>query len=325
MRKLITAAIAVGLLLPDSAAAQEKVARVGWLTWREAGAYAEMTHKGFVQGLRESGFVEGKNLVLLRRSAEGDNRRFPALARELAREKLDVFFAPSTSMAYAARSASPNTPVVIATVADPIGHNFVKTLARPGTRVTGVTTLNDELAGKRLQLLAEMVPGLKRVGVLLDERLLESCSSELTHLEAHASRLGITLFRFFITDAQELEAAFRKMKQQNVQAVTSTIVTSWHALEREEAVLAAKYGLPMVHDYEISARYGGLAAYSPDYGDLFRRAGIYVGRILKGAKPAEMALEEPRQFRLVVNVKTAKERGLTLPQSVLVRADELIQ
>jgi putative tryptophan/tyrosine transport system substrate-binding protein len=325
MRRLIAAAIAAGVLLPSLPSAQEKVARVGWLTWREAGAYADLTHKGFVQGLREAGFVEGKNLVLLRRSAEGDNRRFPALARELAQQQLDVFFAPSTSMAYAARAASPKTPVVIATVADPIGHNFVKTLARPGTQVTGVTTLNDELAGKRLQLLAEMVPSLKRVGVLLDARLLESCSSEVTHLEEHANRLGISLFRFFITDAQELDAAFHRMKEQNVQAVTSTIVTSWHALEKEEPLLAARYGLPMVHDYEVSVRYGGLASYAPDYGDLFRRAGHYVGRILKGDRPADMALEEPRQFRLLVNLKTAKQRGLVLPQAVLVRADELIE
>lgn len=307
------------------AAAQEKMARVGWLQWQSSGVHAEQTGNGFLQGLREGGFVEGKNLVLMRRSAEGNRKRFTAFAREMADAKVDVFFAPTKVGADAAWYASQSTPMVIATINDPVALGYVKSLARPGTQVTGVLTSNADLTGKRLALLGEMVPGLKRVGVLIDEAILETCRQELEQTEAAAQKLGITLIKVFAGNKIELDAAFERLASEKAQGVITTLVTSRTGLEVEEVELVQKYRLPMIHSWEPATRMGGLMSYGSDAADVYRRAGLYVARIPKGAKPADMAIEFPRDFRMVVNYKTAKQLGITIPQSVLVRADEVIQ
>lgn len=307
------------------AAAQEKLARVGWLQWQSSGVYADQIGKGFLQGLSEGGFVEGKNLVLMRRSAEGDRKRFPALARELVDEKVDVFFAPTKVGADAAWYASRSTPTVIAGINDPVALGYVKSLARPGTQVTGVLTSNADLTGKRLQMLAEMVPGLKRIGVLIDKTILETCRQELDQTEAAAQKLGISLIRVFAGNKIELDAAFKRLASEKAQAVITTLVTSRTGLEAEEIELAQKYRLPTIHQRELATRMGGLMSYGPDFADVYRLAGLYVARILKGAKPAEMAIEFPREFRMVVNHKTAKQLEIAIPLSVLVRANEVIE
>jgi len=313
------------LVLLGTAAAQERVARVGYLSWQDSGAYYEATLKGFANGLREQGYVEGKNLELQRRSASNDAERFKPIARELAAAKVDVFFAPATPMATAAWYAVKNTPIVIATILDPVELEFVKSLARPGTRVTGVTTMNDELTTKRLQLLMEAVPGLKRVGVVIDEAMRTACTQEITHAEAAARKLGLTLVMVHVDRPEALDAAFRKLTDAKVQAVISTLLSTRNNLEKEYAEAALKYRLPSMFEIEFGAQQGGLMSYGPDFSDIYRRAGNYVGRILKGSQPAEMPLEQPREFRLVVNLKTARALGMTIPQSVLVRADEVIQ
>ena len=322
MKRLLT--LALSLCLLGTAAAQERVARVGYLSW-QSGAYHEATLKGFLEGLRSEGFVEGKNLELMRRAASGDPKSFKPLARELAAAKVDVFFAPHTAMATAAWNADKNTPIVIATIVDPVELKFVKSLGRPGMRVTGVTTLSDELVTKRMQLLMEMVPGLKRVGVLIDDAMSDACKQEVDHLTAAANKLGLTLVMVHIDRPEALDAGFRKLVDAKVQAVMTTLVSTRHGMEREEAEATFTHRLPSITAREYGARQGGLMSYGPDYEDIYRRAGHYVGRILKGEKPAEMAMEQPRQFRLVVNMKTAKALGITVPQSVLVRADEVIQ
>jgi putative ABC transport system substrate-binding protein len=308
-----------------AARAQERVYRVGYLSWQDEGAYYDSTLRGFIEGLRSEGFVEGKNLQLLRRSASNNASRFKPLASELAGVPVDLYFAPATPMATAAWFADKKTPIVVATIMDPVELKFVHSLARPGTRVTGVTTMNYELTIKRLQLLMETVPGLKRVGVVIDAAMRDACSQELDHGMRAAKQLGLTLVAVHIDSPELLESGFRQLLDAKVQAVTSTLLSTRNNLEREYSQAALKYRLPSMFEQDIGARAGGLMSYGPDFEDIFRRAGRYAGRVLKGANPADMPMEEPRQFRFVLNLKTARELGLSIPPSVRLRADEVIE
>lgn len=323
MNRLLT--VAVSLLLAGAAVAQEKIARVGYLSWQDSGPYHEIWSKGFVDGLRAEGYVEGRNLQLLRRSASNDPEKFKPLARELAAAKVDVFFASATPMATAAWYAAKDTPIVISSILDPVRQQFVESLGRPGTRVTGVLTMSNELAVKRLQLLAEVVPGLKRVGVVVDEAMRTACKQEADAIEQAAGKLGLTLVRAHVDQPEAFDTAFRTLTEAKVQAVMDTLVTTRHNLEKEFAQAALKHRLPSMSELELSAHLCGLTSYGPDFADIARRAGGYVGRILKGSRPAEMAMEQPREFRLVLNAKTARELGITFPPAVRVRADEIIE
>lgn len=310
---------------PLAAWSQERVYRVGYLSWQDEGTYYDVTLRGFLEGLRSEGFVEGKNLQVLKRSASNNADRFKPIAKELAGVPVDLYFAPATVMATAAWYADKKTPIVIATIVDPVELKFVQSLARPGTRVTGVTTMNDELTVKRLQLLMETVPNCKRVGVVIDEAMREACTQEMDHANAAARQLGLTLVATHIDRPELLEAGFRKLLDAKVQAVTSTLLSTRNNLEAEYAQAALKYKLPSMFEQEIGARLGGLMSYGPDFADIFRRAGQYAGRVLKGGIPAEMAIEQPRQFRLVLNMKTAREIGIAIPPAVRLRADEVIE
>ena len=318
-------ALACSVLSLAPLRAQERVARVGYMSWQDRGAYYEMTLNGFTEGLRSEGFVQGRNVELLLRSASNDAERFKPIARELAASKVDVFFAPATPMASAAWFASKTTPIVVASILDPVELDFVKSLARPGTRVTGVTTLNDELTIKRMQLLMDMVPGLKRVGMVIDEAMRAACKQEIDHAERAAKRLGVSLMMVNVTRPELLDAGYRQLVDAKVQAVITTLLSTRNGLETEHAEAALKFRLPIMFELEFGAQQGGLMSYGPDFADIFRRAGVYTGRILKGAKPAEMAMEQPREFKLVLNLKTAKVLGLVIPNSVLLRADEVIR
>lgn len=308
-----------------AAVAQERVARVGVLSWQDSGAYHLATSSAFVDGLRSEGFVEGQNLLLMRRAASNDPDKFKPLARELAAAKVDVFFAPATPMAGAAWAAARNTPIVIATVLDPVALKFIDSLARPGTRVTGVTSLNDELTLKRLQLLAEMVPGLKRVGVVIDTAMVTACKQEIEHTEKAARRLGLTLVMAHVDQPSGLDAAMRKLVEAKVQAVTGTLLSTRNDLEAEQAQAALRHQLPSMFELEAAVQHGGLMSYGPDFAAIFYRAGQYTGKILKGGQPAEMAVEQPREFQLVLNLKTARALGLTVPQTMRLRADKIIE
>lgn len=323
MKTLLT--LLVSLLLLGTAAAQEKPARVGYLTWSDTGPYHEATHRGFLAGLADEGFVEGRNLVVELRSANHDPDRFKALARELAAKGVDVFFAPATPMANAAWRADQKTPIVIASILDPVELEFVNSLSRPGTRVTGVTTMNKELTAKRFQLLMEAVPGVKKVGVVIDPAMRDACKQEVDTMNAAAKQLGLALVYVDVNRKESIDAAFRKLSAAGVQAVTTTLVSSRNGMEKEYAEAALKYGMPSMHEMGYGTALGGMISYGPDVGDVFRHAGRYVGRILKGAKPAEMPMEEPREFRLTVNLDTAKALHVAIPQSVLLRADEVIR
>ena len=325
MRKLLMAALLGAALVAGSAAAEERPARVGWLMLSSGGMYAEVTQRGFIKGLREAGYVEGRNLVFERRSAEGDVRKLRALAREIVAAKVDVIFAPAKPMADAAWYASRQVPTVIATVTDPVAVQYAVSLARPGKHITGVTTANAELIGKRMQLLTELVPGLKRIGTFIDESLLESCSEEIDLMDKSAARLGLNIVRIpVMADNIDIESAMKRAVAAKVQAVVTAPMTTNLDITDKLADQATKYRIPFVHDVPQLAG-SGLAVYGPDFEDIFRRAGHYVARILKGEKPAGMAIEEPRQFRFIVNAKAAKQLGLVVPQAVLLRADEVIQ
>jgi len=305
--------------------AQRGPARVGWLSLYERGMYAEVTSRGFIRGLREAGYQEGQNLAFVRRSAEGDIRKLRSLAREIVEAKVDVLFAPAKPMADAAWYASREVPTVIATVTDPVVVQYADSLAKPGKHITGVTTANAELIGKRMQLLTELVPGLKRLGTFIDTGLLESCGEEMGLMKKSAKTLGLTIVQISVkAEALDIEAAVKSAVAAKVQALMTVPMTTNLDITDRVAVLATKYGLPFVHDVPQLAS-EGLAVYGPDFEDIFRRAGHYVARILKGEKPALMAIEEPKQFRLIVNAGVAKRLGLTLPQAVLLRADEIIE
>lgn len=309
-----------------SSAQQERVARVGWLTLGSSGRYEELTARGFVSGLREAGYVEGKNLLFVKRSADSDLRRLKPLAKEIVAAGIDVFFAPAKPMADAAWYASRKIPTVIATVTNPVTVEYAVSLARPGKHITGVTTANAELIGKRMQLLTELVPGLKHLGIFIDPELLASCSEEVDVMEKAARVLGLTLVRIRVAAGKEvdLKDAMQRAVAARVQAVMTLPMTGNQDITDRLAELAASERMPFVHDVPQLAG-DALAVYGPDFEDIYRRAGLYAGRILKGEKPAEMAIEEPREFKLIVNLKVAKLLGLRVPQAVLVRADEVIQ
>lgn len=315
----------VGLALFCGAAqAQDRPARVGWLELNSSGLYSELTTRGFVKGLREAGYVEGKNLEFVRRSADGDLRTLRALAREIAAEKVDVFFAPAKPHADAAWYASRRIPTVIATVTDPVRVDYAVSLARPGKHITGVTTANAELIGKRMQLLTELIPGIKRVGTFVDPGLLASCEEEMTLMDKSAAKLGLTLVRIPVDAGKlNLEDGLRRAQEAKVQAVITAPMTSNQDITDKLAGLSTKYHLPFMHDVPQLAG-DAIAVYGPDFEDIYRRAGHYVARILKGEKPAEMAIEEPRAFKLIVNAKVARQLGIVLPQAMLLRADEVI-
>ena len=324
-RRTFLAALGSGLLAAPRFTRAQQPGKVGWLQLNANGMYADITGRGFVKGLAEAGYVEGRNLVFVKRSAESDLRRLPALAREIVAADVDVIFAPAKPMADAAWYASRSIPTVIATVTDPVVVEYAVSLGRPGKHITGVTTMNAELIGKRLQLLAEMVPGLKRVGTFIDEALLASCSEEVDLMEKAATRLGLTIVRIpVVAETVDWDAALKRAVAAKVQALVTAPMTANYDITDKLAAHAIKYRLPFMHDVPELAR-DALAVYGPDFEDIFRRAGHYVARILKGGKPAMMPIEEPREFRMIVNQRVAKVLGLTLPYAILLRANQVIE
>ena len=318
-------AATAALLWASTAPAQDKPARVGWLTLQNEGRYEQITARGFVEGLREAGYVEGRNLVFVRRSADTDIKRLKPLAKEIVAAGVDVFFAPAKPMADAAWYASRKLPTVIATVTDPVAVDYAVSLARPGKQITGVTTANAELIGKRMQLLGELVPGLKRLGVFIDPALYASCAEEVDLMEKAGRTLGISVVQIPVVYSRntDLATALKRAVAAKVQAVMSAPMTNNQDITDRLAEQALAERMPYVHDVPQLAGQA-LAVYGPDFEDIYRRAGHYVARILKGEQPAQMAIEEPRQFKLIVNARVARQLGLQVPPSVLARADEVI-
>jgi putative ABC transport system substrate-binding protein len=318
---------AVLLAAPLAAEAQQaaRVTQIGFLTLN-SGANPHLG-EAFRQGLRDLGYVEGRNVVIEYRDAEGKSERFPALAAELVALKVDVIVAPPTLAALAAKQATRTLPIVFIGAADPVTDGLITSLAQPGGNVTGLSAVPTELVGKRLEQLKQAVPGVSRVAILWQPGGQEERTEKdiLKAAEVAARALGLRLHFVEARSPADFERAFSDMTRARAGALT-VLGTSMFTSERRRLVnLAAKNRLPTMYPLREFVDAGGLMAYGPNLPDLFRRAATYVDKILKGAKPADLPVEQPTKFEFVINLKTAKALGLTIPPSVLRRADELIQ
>ena len=283
--------------------------------------------EAFRQGLRDLGYVEGRNVVIEYRDAEGKHERLPALAAELVALKVDVIVAPPTPAALAAKQVTKTIPIVFAAVSDPVSSGLVTSLARPGGNVTGLSDLTPELVGKCLEQLKQAVPGVSRAAVLWQPGAFGERTEKdlLKAAEVAARALGVRLQFVEARGPDDFDRAFSKMTSARADALT-VLPTAMFVSERRRLVdLAAKNRLPTVFPYRESVDAGGLMSYGPNLADMYRRAATYVDKILKGAKPGDLPVEQPTKFELDINAKTAKALSLTIPQSVLLRADQVIQ
>jgi putative ABC transport system substrate-binding protein len=285
------------------------------------------THKAFRQGLRDLGYVEGRNVVIEDRDAEGKFERLPALAAELVALKVDVIVAPNTAAALAAQQATKTIPIVFAVAADPVTSGLVTSLARPGGNVTGSSILAPELVGKRLELLTQAVPGVSRVAVLWQPGGAGEGTEKdmLKGAEVAASALGVRLQFVEARGPADVDRAFSEMTRARAGALTVLPSAMFGSQRRRLVDLAAKNRLPAVYTSREFVDAGGLMAFGPNQADLYRGAATYVDKILKGAKPGDLPVEQPTTFELVINLKAAKAVGLTIPQSVLARADHIVE
>jgi putative tryptophan/tyrosine transport system substrate-binding protein len=327
-RREFIGTLAGGLLAaPLAAEAQQaaKIARIGYLAGNLAAA--PRLEEALRQGLRDLGYVEGRNLVIEYRDAEGKVDRLPALAAELVALKVDVIVAPNTPQALAAKRATRTLPIVFCFVADPVASGLVTSLARPGGNVTGLSSLTPELVGKRLELLKQAVPGVSRVAVLWQPGFQGERTEKdmLKGADVAARALGVRLQFVEAQGPADIDRAFSDMTRAHAGAVTVIGSTMIIGERRRLVDLAAKNRLPAVYARREYVDAGGLMSYGSNIADLFRRAATYVDKILKGAKPADLPVEQPTKFELVINLKTAKALGLTIPPSLLGRADQVIE
>jgi len=315
------------LAAPLAADAQQaaKVPRIGYLGNNPAASPHLV--EAFFQGLRDLGYVEGRNLVVEFRSAEGKVERLPALAAELVALKLDVIMTGGTPATVAAKQATTTLPIIFASAGDPLTDGLVTSLARPGGNVTGLFGLGSELVGKGLEQLKQAVPGVSRVAVLWQPGAYSERTDKdmLRGAEAAARALGVRLQFVEARDPGDFDRAFSDMTRARAGALT-VLPSTMFFVERTRLVdRAAKNRLPAVYALREFVDAGGLMAYGASSADMYRRAATYVDKILKGAKPTDLPVEQPTKFELVINLKTAKVLGLTIPQSLLVRADEVIR
>ena len=325
-RRTFIGTVAVGVLagpLPARAQRAEKVWRIGYLDQGSAagnGPYFE----AFRQGLRDLGWTEGKNITIEVRFAEGKTERLPALAAELARQRVDLIATASTPAALAAKQATSTIPIVMGFVADPVGSGVVRSLARPGGNITGWTHQGLELRGKYLELLKEAVPDAIRFGVLWNP------ANPVHHLsmgtiEAAARRLKVELYPVGVQEPKEIEGAFSTLAGKRVDALVVFPDGMFIAQMSVIVGLAARRRLPAMYGVREYAEAGGLMSYGTNLLDMFRLSASFVDKILKGARPADLPVEQPTKFELIVNLKTANALGLTIPSALLQRADEIIQ
>jgi putative ABC transport system substrate-binding protein len=324
-RRAFMGTVAGGLLAaPLAAQAQQagKVYRIGFLFYGSPGPAPELD--AFRQGLREFGYVEGQNIAIEYRFASGKVERLPALAAELVRLKVDVIVTPTTPASQASKQATTTIPIVFVAVADPVGAGLITNLARPGGNITGLASISAELGGKRLELLKQVAPKASRVAVLYNPGDRANALM-LKDMQDSAPALRLTLQPLEVRGPGEFEGAFAAMTRERAQALfgTAGVLTFEH---RKTLVdLAAKNRIPAMWGHRQFVDAGGLMSYAVNYYDQSRRAATYVDKILKGAKPADLPVEQPTQFELVINLRTAKALGVTIPQSLLQQADEVIQ
>ena len=320
---LALGALLFALCVSAQAQQSTKIPRIGFLSASSLSANAART-EAFRHGLRELGYVEGKNIVIDWRSAEGKADRLPALATELVRLKVDIIVSASPTATRSANEATVTIPIVMAFDSDPVGLGFVASLARPGGNITGLSTLAPEISGKLVELLKEIVPRLSRVAVL-GTSTTPGYAPVLKEMELAAGALKVKLQNLDVLSPKDIETAYRAASKGRAQAVLvrgGPVLTS----QRTQVVdLAVKSRLPAIYNVAEFVEAGGLMTYSVSMTDLYRRAATYVDKILKGAKPADLPVEQPTKFEFIINLKTAKQIGLTIPPNVLVRADKVLK
>ena len=325
IKTIIVLLIGLTLASVHLAEAQQptKIPRIGFLAAVSLSANSAR-FEAFRQGLRELGYIEGKNIIIEWRSSEGKADRLPGLAAELVRLKVDMIVSGGSTATRPAKEATNTIPIVMAQDTDPVGNGFVASLARPGGNITGLATLAPELSGKQLELMKEIVPRLSRVAVLGTSTRSGNAQS-LKETELAAGAFGVKLQYLDILSPKDIETAFRAASKDRADAVlvlTSPFATSQRT---QIADLAVKNRLPAIYDRAEFVEDGGLMTYSVSSTDLFRRAAIYVDKVLKGAKTADLPVEQPIKFEFIINLKAAKQIGLTIPPNVLARADKVIK
>jgi len=320
----VIAALALGVVLaPVAAAAQQpaKVPRIGYLRAEKPPA---VDIAAFQLGLRERGYVDGENIIIEYRWAEGNEERLRLLVAELIRLKVDLIVTSAPAATRAAKEATTTIPIVMVLVADPVAFGFVASLARPGGNITGFAYLLPELSGKRLELLKDTLPTLSRVAVLWNAANPYK-PHDLREVQAVASALRVTLHTFPVRGPNDFDDAFTAAVKARARGLL-TLEDPFTVAHRKRIVdLALRHRLPAVYAVRPFVDAGGLMSYGPDRADQNRRAATFVDKILKGAKPADLPVEQPTRFELVINMKTARALGLTIPPSVLIRTDQVIQ
>ena len=327
-KKIILLALCSLLLAPCSAVdAQqaEKTFRIGFLDNSTAAGSASLL-ESFRQELRKLGWIEGKSITIEYRFAEQRNERLAELAADLVRLKVDLILVTGIPLALAAKKATSSIPIVMTSVTDPVGAGLIASLARPGGNVTGNASLAPELNTKRLEVLKDAVPKLSRVGLLRLSGDSIGQDLQLKDLRPAALALKVQLEEIDAQpDAKGLESAFQTAKQKQVNAIMTTTTRPFFGERKRIVALAGKYRLPAIYSQKEYVDEGGLMSYGADYDDLFRRAAVYVDKILKGAKPADLPVQQATQFQFVINLKAAKQIGLTIPVDLLARANKVIK
>jgi putative ABC transport system substrate-binding protein len=313
------------LLTPPATEAQQRahLPRVGYLGTSSASLEPELV-KAFREGLRDLGYVEGQNILIEYRWAEGNYQRFPDLVADLVNLKVDLILTAGTPGALAAKRATQTIPIVMAVTGDAVGTGLVSSLARPGGNLTGLTMMVPDLEGKRLEILREVVPKLTTLVVLLNTaNPLTAIQWKQTKISAKT--LGIQLQPVELRRPEEFKDAFAKVARQRPDGITMVADRFLLAHRMQIVDFVAKTRLPAIYPYRDFVVAGGLMSYSPSYEDLFRRSATYVDKILKGAKPSDLPIEQPTKFELLVNMKTAKTLGVPMPPSLLLRADHVVE
>jgi ABC-type uncharacterized transport system substrate-binding protein len=324
-RRFLLTSLAGAFAAPLAVEAQprETVPRVGILP---PGPISERAHlwEAFRQGLRDLGYIEGQNIILIFPSEEVTRDRLPHVASELARLKVDVLVAATTEAVQAAMKASKTIPIVAPVMADPVGAGLAVSMARPSGNVTGTSYMSSDLSGKRLELLKSIIPEVSRVAVL-SSRTAPLLSLQMREMEKAARALGVRLHPVEVSGSRDLEAAFQAVLKAGASALITLDDTLIFTHRGRIVKLAEESRLPAVYGFKEFADAGGLMSYAPNLVETYRRTATYVDKILKGGRPGDLPIEQPTKFELVINLKTAKALGLTIPPSLLARADQIIE
>ena len=323
--KLLVAIIATVFLTPwrFAQAQSDKAARVGLLIASNPAAVADRI-QAFQQGLIELGYAEGKNIMIEQRWADGKADRLPELAAQLIRLKVDVILSAGPQTTRAAIKATSTTPIVMGFDNDPVGNGFVASLAQPGGNITGLSTLAPEISGKQLEILKETMPRLTRLAVL-GSSSQPGTAQALKELEMAAKALAVKRFFSDVQTAKDIESAFLRAMKERPEAILVLNSPVFNSPRSQITGLAAKARLPAIYWATEFVEAGGLMTYSVSFTDLFHRAATYVDKILKGRKPADLPVEQPKKFEFIINLTAAKQIGLTIPPNVLARADRVIR